>query len=515
MKKMRRFPFVLHEQQARAPPHNATSRLLTVRSLTMYCTVQIAQIRLIVVITNMVFSFTNQNNFTIALQNIVYSTEGIDSYPFILLAYYYEPNIIELNHRIESNRTIISIIIDTSESSREHYNNVTMGYTKKTSSGTPQLGSKGCSLCEDRAIPANLNAHVTDSQTCADIHLQLAMLRYDNAMCATGIDTYRELCCTGPETSAGSIMTALAFMVGALVTGAILKKIISNKKRRMVERVQDNTKEELPGTVSFNSHSSRGKSRGSRLGGRTTAADVEMSSSSLSSSSACYHKMEDPPKTKFESNNNHPQHGSRIIPGNNRALSRSKSRTRDIMQQPTHSRDNNRNARDQNHSRSKSRTRDIVSQPNHSKNNRPVSRSKSRTRDKMQQRNHSGDNNRNVRDQSRIRHASRSRPRDNRDSARPVSRTRDRSRPRDIISQHHSRDSRPQSRPASRSRPTRDDRSRSAGRGRSLSRGRTRDGGGGRSRSQSRSRIIRPPLQHEVEIFGSDDDGLMLPTQLV
>jgi hypothetical protein len=459
-------------------------------------------------------------------------------------------NRIELNHRIGA---ILPIIIDTSEGSRQHNNNVTMGYTKKTTNtGTPQLGSKGCSLCEDRAIPANLNAHVTDSQTCADIHLQLAMLRYDNAMCATGIETYREFCCTPTETSAGNIMTALAFMVGALVTGVILKKIISNKKRRMVEQVQDNTEEELPGTVSFNSHSSRGKSRGSRLGGKTTTADVEMSASSSSSLSSCYHKMEDPPKTKFKSNNNHPQHGSRIPRDNNRAVSRSKSRTRDIMQQPTHSRDNNRNVRDQNHSRSKSRTRDIMPQPNHSKDNRPVSRSKSRTREVMQQRTHSSDNNRNVRDQSRSRPASRSRPRDNRDSARPVSRTRDRSRPRDIISQqhsidssqsrggrnhqrpqsrsrprdtttisqHHSRDSRPvmmmtQSRPASRSRPTRDGRSRSAGRGRSSSRGRTRDGGGGRSRSQSRSRIIRPQLQHEVEIFGSDDDGLMLPTQLV
>jgi hypothetical protein len=445
-----------------------------------------------------------------------------------------------------------------SESFRQHNNNVTiMGYTKKTTdTGTPQLGSKGCSLCEDRAIPANLNAHVTDSQTCADIHLQLAMLRYDNAMCSTGQSKYRELCCTA-EASSGGIMTALAFMVGALVTGVILKKIISNKKRRMVEKVQDNTEEELPGTVSFNSHSSRGKSRGSRLGSKITAAEVEMSSSS--SSSSCYHKMEDPPKIKFKSNNNHPpHHSSRILRDNNRPVSRSKSRTRDIMQQSTHSRDNNRNVSDQNHSRSKSRTRDIVPQPTHSKDNRPISRSKSRTQEIMQQRTtHSSDNNRNVRDQSRSRPASRIRPREDvRDNTRTVSRTRDRSRPRDIISQHHSRDSsqsrggrnhqRPQSRsrprdtttisqqhhsrdsrpvmmmtrsrPVSRSRPTRDDRSRSAGRGRSLSRGRSRDGGGGgggRSRSQSRTRIIRPQLQHEVDIFGSDDDGLMLPTQLV
>lgn len=338
---------------------------------------------------------------------------------------------------------------------------------------TPRTGSKGCSLCADRSIPANLNAHVTDSQTCADVHLQLAMLRYDNAMCATGQEQYQELCCT--IESAGGFKTAVAFMVGALVTGFILKKIVSSKSRR-IEQEQGGVgkcDDDLPGTVSFNSRSSPGISPDSRT------SEVEMPSS-------CYHKMKDP-QTKFKSNR---PHSSRLR-DSSRPVSHSKSRARDIMPQ-LHSRD--KNVRDQSRNRptSRSRPRDIRD-----------SRSISRTRDK-------------------------SRPRDIRNN-RTVSRTRDRSRPRDIMPEHQSRD-RSQSRgrkqcpqshshqrdvvPQHHSRDSPRDRSRS--RGRNQSRGRSRGGGvdgAGAGRSQSRTRG-RSQL-HDVETGNGSDDATMLPTQVL
>jgi len=349
---------------------------------------------------------------------------------------------------------------------------------------TPRTGSKGCSLCADRSIPANLNAHVTDSQTCADVHLQLAMLRYDNAMCATGQEQYQELCCM--VESPGGFKTALAFMVGALATGFILKKIVSSKSRR-IEQEQEDVEEcndDLPGTVSFNSRSSR-SSHGNSHDSRTS--EVEMPSS-------CYHKMEDP-KTKFKSNR---PHGSRLR-GSSRPVSRSKSRARDIMPQPQ-SKDRNERHQSRNRPASRDRPRDI-------RDSRPVSRTRDRSRP------------RDIRDNRPVpRTRDRSRPRDimpehhSRDRSQSRGRnqrSQSRSHPRDIVIQHHSKDSRPitsQNRTVS----SRSPRDRSRSRGRNQSRDRSR-GSGGRSQSRTKSRS----QLHEVETGSGSDDAIMLPTQLV
>mmetsp|Transcript_6457 Transcript_6457/g.7450 ORF Transcript_6457/g.7450 Transcript_6457/m.7450 type:complete len:356 (+) Transcript_6457:143-1210(+) len=267
---------------------------------------------------------------------------------------------------------------------------------------TPRTGSKGCSLCADRSIPANLNTHVSDSQTCADIHLQLAMLRYDNAMCATGQEQYQELCCT--IESAGGFKTAVAFMIGALVTGFILRKVVSSKSRRIEQEQEDDGKcdDDVPGTVSINSRSSHGISHVSRT------SEIEMPSS-------YYHQMKDP-ETSFKSNR---PHSSR---SRNRPTSR--SRPRDI-----------RDSRPISRTRDKSRPRDI-------RNNRPVSR----TRDRSCPRDIMSDHHSRDRSQSRGR----------------KQRPQNRSHPRDVVLEHNSRNS-PRDRSRSRGRNQSHGRSRGGG----------------------------------------------------
>jgi hypothetical protein len=110
----------------------------------------------------------------------------------------------------------------------------------RTSMNVPNLSESGCSLCYDRSIPTNLNAHVSDYQTCADVHLQLALLRYNNALCAVGQEQYQDLCC--PQTKkAAAVKTTVGFMVGAILVAFLARKVFvkncsSGKRRKVKER---------------------------------------------------------------------------------------------------------------------------------------------------------------------------------------------------------------------------------------------------------------------------------------
>ena len=323
---------------------------------------------------------------------------------------------------------------------------------------TPSLGSNGCSLCADLSIPTNLNAHVTDSQTCADVHMQLAMLRYDNAMCATGQEQYGELCCKA--SSQIGFKTALAFMVGALLSGFVLKNVVSRKSRRIREEqgaTQNYCKDDLPGTVSFNSRNSRSGHAASRN------RQVEMSSS------CSYHKMEDHKTGR--------SHGNRLCENSgNRPVSRSKGRPSSRSRTPRV--ENNRA------NRPVSRSRDRNFQRDH-RDNRPVSRAKDRSHPKdIIHRQRSKDRSYST---GRNRRRSHSRSRPTRDS---------------VLPRHYSRDQ--FDRPVSRSRQ----RDTSRSRGRSKSRDRSRSAGTRRSQSRTRHR----PQRYEVGKISSED-GIILSTQ--
>lgn len=146
---------------------------------------------------------------------------------------------------------------------------------------TPKLGSTGCSLCASGAIPEDLNAHVSEYQTCADVHLQLALLRYDNAMCAVGQEQYRELCCT-TKSSKTAQKTSLAFIAGVALVVYILKRILSSQKHRVREHDDSSDKgDNLPMTHQRSSSSS------------SSSRNKRSKSSSIELPIATYHTMED------------------------------------------------------------------------------------------------------------------------------------------------------------------------------------------------------------------------------
>ena len=102
---------------------------------------------------------------------------------------------------------------------------------------TPHLGNKACRLCPSGSgdqSSTNLNAHVSDSQTCADIHLQLSLLRYDNAMCSVGQEQYGEICCTEPPSSSSSPLSlkSSVFVVGAVIVALCLRNKFQQRARR-------------------------------------------------------------------------------------------------------------------------------------------------------------------------------------------------------------------------------------------------------------------------------------------
>ena len=102
---------------------------------------------------------------------------------------------------------------------------------------TPRLGNKACRLCPSGSgdqSSTNLNAHVSDSQTCADIHLQLSLLRYDNAMCSVGQEQYGEICCTEPPSSSSSPLSfkGSVFVVGAVIVALCLRNKFQQRARR-------------------------------------------------------------------------------------------------------------------------------------------------------------------------------------------------------------------------------------------------------------------------------------------
>lgn len=351
-------------------------------------------------------------------------------------------------------------------------NNSRRTWSKNTLSATmstPRLGNNGCPLCSDRSIPENLNAHVNDGQTCADVHLQLAMLRYDNAMCAVGQEKYQELCCMAK--SSGGFKSTLGFMIGAVFAGFFLKKVVSSRKRRIREEMKIYDNEEVPGTVSFSSRSSRNSSR-------SGTTDLEMPSS-------CYVNMD---KQKANTKMNSPR-------SNRERRGRQPSRSRDRSHVQY---DNNNNHLDRTRPSSRSRggrndnlSRDrsmSCSRPrenletNRSSRDRPMSRSRARSRSKL-------------RDMSEKTHSN---------SDRPMSRSRARSnsRPRNISERTRSSRDRPKSRSRARSR--------SRPRIRSDIHSRNRPGTG-RSRSRSRARS-RPEFQ-EVDLYHGDVPRL--PTQVL
>jgi hypothetical protein len=101
------------------------------------------------------------------------------------------------------------------------------------SSSSPIFGDQACALCKKHKTPEDLNLHVTDSKTCADIHLALALIDGVNNKdkCVAEQNEYRKLCCQ--KNNAESVPTDLgvgaAAIAGALFLWFVSKKVLSVK----------------------------------------------------------------------------------------------------------------------------------------------------------------------------------------------------------------------------------------------------------------------------------------------
>jgi hypothetical protein len=171
----------------------------------------------------------------------------------------------------------------------------------------PRLGNSACSLCVDRSIPQYLNAHVSDYQTCADVHLQLALLRYDNAMCAVGQQKYQEICCTTKKESKNALKLklSLGILAAVFLVGCILRRFVAKQKNSKQSRDEYvNKGNGLPMTHQSSSASSTGSSTCIKSHG----------SSELELPTTMYHNMDSVILT--------------VNRTNSRSCSRSKSRSR-------------------------------------------------------------------------------------------------------------------------------------------------------------------------------------------
>jgi len=282
---------------------------------------------------------------------------------------------------------------------------------RNNSSTSSSLRDNGCSLCSDGSNPNNLSYHVNDGQTCADVHLQLSMLRYDNAMCSLGQQKYAELCCAG---SSGFFYSRWGFVMGAAVVGFFLTRGFYRRRRRL--RNESYVDEELPGAVSFSSKSSR-------VSTQAVSDEVEMASSYVNMKHA-RHKSRSKNRPIFEQS-----HGDFI---KTRSSSRSRgggneSRCRD---RPS-SRSRQKESRSGRDSRTRSQSRGRQKESRSGRDSRARSQSRSRQKES-----------RSGRD-SRAQSQSRSRPRDmreqtrsSRNMSRSRSRARSRSRPREKVNEY-------------------------------------------------------------------------------
>jgi hypothetical protein len=102
-------------------------------------------------------------------------------------------------------------------------------------SSSPIFGDQACALCKNHKTPEDLNFHVTDSKTCADVHLALSQIDGVNNKdkCVAEQNEYRKLCCQPKKNNTESVPTDLgvgaAAIAGALLLWFVSKKVLSVK----------------------------------------------------------------------------------------------------------------------------------------------------------------------------------------------------------------------------------------------------------------------------------------------
>jgi hypothetical protein len=97
------------------------------------------------------------------------------------------------------------------------------------------FGDQACALCKNHKTPEDLNLHVTDDKTCADVHLKLSQIDGVNNKdkCVAEQNEYRKLCCQSKKNNTESVPADLgvgvAAIAGALLLWFVSKKVLSVK----------------------------------------------------------------------------------------------------------------------------------------------------------------------------------------------------------------------------------------------------------------------------------------------
>ncbi len=107
---------------------------------------------------------------------------------------------------------------------------------------TPRYGTNACHLCDRGRIPDDLTLKVSKYKTCGDVHLELSLLRPDQATCAAGQDTYRELCC--PKTFQLPQIPRPNKPFLSVAAGLILFWLYTRRIRRRVQAAPENDDED-------------------------------------------------------------------------------------------------------------------------------------------------------------------------------------------------------------------------------------------------------------------------------
>lgn len=111
---------------------------------------------------------------------------------------------------------------------------------------TPRYGKNACHLCDRGRIPDDLTFKVSKYKTCGDVHLELSLLRPDQATCEAGQDSYRELCCPRTFQMPQLPMPNKPFL--SVAAGLVLFWLYTRRIRRRVQAAPEDDDNNEGGT---------------------------------------------------------------------------------------------------------------------------------------------------------------------------------------------------------------------------------------------------------------------------
>lgn len=100
---------------------------------------------------------------------------------------------------------------------------------------TPRYGVNACSLCDRGRLPDDLSFKVSKYKTCADVHLELALLKPDASTCIAGQAQYREICCA-QSSNISDLLPSIKKPTMAIAFGLFLFWVFTKRVSRRVKQ---------------------------------------------------------------------------------------------------------------------------------------------------------------------------------------------------------------------------------------------------------------------------------------